>query len=300
MDTGDDWVLPVMMAREAIRELEDQCYSSRSPGAGDLIPLKERILSLSKKYGILSSLTSFLVVAEKPEAMAQEIAMRRVPVALTRGWGGLDLEVSYKSTPFKLCIRQAPDAMSGPPPFLRSDSSLFSLKPIAPSKSPDLREQAYRQLIQRQEAEGWWPLDGWLAQEVGVSLGMLESVAQKMSLPEKFAWQAGDTLNALYLLETKFKEWEAARHFYPGLAQEAEVTLKRLESLIEQMRLPENLDSQVVATLVALYLLHTKFQEWESEWHLSAAKAERWLGGMKISLLPPRAPFHSWLNQVLP
>ena len=53
MDTGDDWVLPVMMAREAIRELEDQCYGSRSSRARDLIPLKERILSLSKKYGHL-------------------------------------------------------------------------------------------------------------------------------------------------------------------------------------------------------------------------------------------------------
>lgn len=300
MDTGDDWVLPVMMAREAIRELEDQCYSSRSPGAGDLIPLKERILSLSKKYGILSSLTSFLVVAEKRETMAQEIAMRRVPVALTRGWGGWDSPVLFQSMPDILCIRQAPDAMSGPPPFLRSPSTKYSLKDTAPSKSPDRREQAYRKLIQRQEAEGWWPLDGWLAQEAGESLEILESVAQKMGLLEKFARQAEATFNAQYLLKTKFKEWEAARHFYPGLAQEAEVTLERLESLIQQMRLPENLGNQVVATLAALYLLHTKFQEWETEWHLSAAKAERWLGGMKISLLPPRAPFHSWLNQVLP
>jgi hypothetical protein len=245
MDTGDDWVLPVMMAREAIRELEDQCYSSRSPGAGDLIPLKERILSLSKQYGILSSITSFLVVAERPEALAGEIAMRRVPVALTRGWGGWDSPVLFQSMPDILCNMRAPDAMSGPPPFLRSPSTQYSLRDTAPSKSPDLREQAYRQLIQLQEAEGWWPLEGWLAQQAGVSLRTLESVAQKMSLSEKFA-------------------------------------------------------RQVVATLTALYLLEIKFNEWESEWHLSAAKAERWLGGMKISLLPPRAPFHSWLNQVLP
>jgi hypothetical protein len=297
MDTGDDWVLPVMMAREAIRELEDQCYSSRSPGAGDLIPLKERILSLSKKYGILSSLTSFLVVADKPEAVAGEIAMRRVPVALTRGWGGLDLEASNKSMPFRLWFRQAPDAMSGPPPFLRSDRTMFSLKEAAPSQSPDRREQAYRQLIQHQEAEGWWPPDGWLAQQAGVSPDILESVAQKMNLPEKFAHQAGATLNALYLLKTEFREWEAEWHLYPGLAQEAEVSLERLESLIQQMRFPENLDSQVVATLVALYLLHTKFQEWESEWHLSAAKAERWLGGMKIRLVTPKPPFSEWVSR---
>lgn len=240
MDTGDDWVLPVMMAREAIRDLEDQCYSSRSPGAGDLIPLKERILSLSKKYGILSSLTSFLVVAEKPETMAQEIAMRRVPVALTRGWGGLDLEVSCRPM-LSPCM-----VFDNAAPFGVGEASIhYSLKEHAIPKVPDMREQAYRQLIQRQEAEGWWPLDGWLAQEAGESVEILESMAQEMRLLEKFA-------------------------------------------------------RQVVATLTALHLLHTKFQEWESEWHLSAAKAERWLEGMKISLLPPRTPFHSWLNQVLP
>ena len=117
-----------------------------------------------------------------------------------------------------------------------------------------------------------------------------------MRLLEKFARQAEATLNTLYLLKTKFKEWEAIWHLYPGLAQEAEVTLERLESVIQQMRLPENLDSQVVATLAALYLLHTKFQEWESEWHLSAAKAERWLEGMKISLVTPKQPFNKWMT----
>ena len=55
---------------------------------------------------------------------------------------------------------------------------------------------------------------------------------------------------------------------------------------------------KVVATLAALYLLHTKFQEWESEWHLSAAKAERSLEGMKIPLVTPKQPFNEWLTQV--
>ena len=55
---------------------------------------------------------------------------------------------------------------------------------------------------------------------------------------------------------------------------------------------------QAVATLTALYLLETKFKEWEAEWHLSAAKAERWLEGMKIRLVTPKPPFSEWLIQV--
>ena len=148
MDTGDDWVLPVMMAREAIRELEDQCYSSRSPRARDLIPLKERILSLSKKYGILSSLTSFLVVAERPEAMAEEIAMRRVPVALTRGWGGLDEAPMMAQSRVRFCLRDMslnePDMefSSEPRPFISMAKKFIS--PPLPAFSGETRPRGKR------------------------------------------------------------------------------------------------------------------------------------------------------------
>ncbi len=250
MDTGDDWVLPVMMAREAIRELEDQCYSNRSPRARDLIPLKERILSLSKKYGILSSLTSFLVVAERPEAVAGEIAMRRVPVALTRGWGGLDEVPMMAKSRIRFCLRDVslnePDMkFSSEPRALISMAKKFISPPLPPFlEKPDQEERDFRHLIQEQHATGWWPLNPWLARQLGVTVKQLKEAAAN----------------------TSFLKSESQR---------------------------------VVATLAALYLLHTKFQEWKSEWHLSAAKAERWLEGMKIHLVAPKKPFKEWMTRFI-
>jgi hypothetical protein len=44
---------------------------------------------LGKEYGLVSRHTSYLAVEEREEAAEGEIVMRRVPVAVTRGWHGM-------------------------------------------------------------------------------------------------------------------------------------------------------------------------------------------------------------------
>jgi hypothetical protein len=241
--TRDDEVLPVMLAREALRELEDHYLACRcqpqTKGVGDLKP---RILELSKQYGILSSLTSFLVVAERPGAAVAEVAVRRIPVALTRGWGGMHhLDIHDLMSLF------IPPETHGRI-FTYSDlrESLafpsYSSKTLFPSLDP--KEMDFRRLIQGQSAQGWWPLTPWLAQQAGVSV-------------------------------------------------------KELEEIAHQLNLPRTLAHRVVATLTALYLLETSFQEWREEWRLSAAKAERWLKSQKISFPSPGPIFGEWLEKTV-
>ncbi len=53
--------------------------------------IKDMIVSLSKKYRVLSSLTSYVAVEtrkEKDKAKG-EIVLRKVPVMVTMGWHGL-------------------------------------------------------------------------------------------------------------------------------------------------------------------------------------------------------------------
>ncbi|MCL6622700.1 MAG: VWA domain-containing protein, partial [Syntrophobacterales bacterium] len=89
--TQEDGPLPMMLGREALRELEDRFLAGpRWLKTDEVKQVKERILALSTRYSVLSSLTSFLVVAERPGAAEAEVVVRRIPVALTRGWGGKD------------------------------------------------------------------------------------------------------------------------------------------------------------------------------------------------------------------
>ncbi|MCL6622978.1 MAG: hypothetical protein K6T55_12890, partial [Syntrophobacterales bacterium] len=79
----------------------------------------------------------------------------------------------------------------------------------------------------------------------------------------------------------------------------AGVSVKELGEIAQRLNLPRNLARRVVATVTALYILKTSFQEWKEEWRLSAAKAERWLKSQKVSFLSPSPIFGKWLEIAL-
>jgi Ca-activated chloride channel family protein len=243
---GEDDVLPLLLAREAIRELEDRLLGCRwgSPPQKER-ELKAQILSLSRRYGLLSSLTSFLVVAERPAEEAGEMALRRIPVALTQGWGGLEAARLYYN--FKPCylLRYASfDPFAAVP---RVSGKIQGIRRPAKryvSPPPDGDEQAFRRLIQAQQASGYWELTVWLAKQAGISLNILRKMARHLKVPRP----------------------------------EAE---------------------KVVATLLACYLLHTRFKPWQAEWALVAAKAERWLQAHNLTPPPPGSEVLPWLKEGL-
>lgn len=229
-------VMPLILAREAIRELEDRllaCRFASSPKEERM--LKAQILSLSRRYGLLSSLTSFLVVAERPDEEAGEMVLRRIPVALTQGWGGLQQIDRYTGTPrIAYCLL----------PRLPAPEKTYSLCSLVRSKWVDRAEQDFRRLIQAQQAQGSWPLTPWLAQLSGISI-------------------------------------------------------KKLRKLARQLKLPRPEAEQILATLLAWYLLHTRFQPWQAEWALVAAKAEQWLQGKNLTPPPPDPEVLLWLLAAL-
>jgi len=83
--------VPVMWARHAIRDLETgTSRGSNQRRAGSEDKKRERIVTLGKRYGLMSSATSYVAVEVRSEddRTTTQAQLRRVPIALTAGWGG--------------------------------------------------------------------------------------------------------------------------------------------------------------------------------------------------------------------
>ncbi|MGE0791826.1 MAG: VIT domain-containing protein [Sandaracinaceae bacterium] len=85
--------IPVLFARERIRELEDRDAGQRGSAqarGGREEATRAELVELGCRYRLMSSATSFVAVIERAsgEKVDTPVALRKVPVALTAGWGG--------------------------------------------------------------------------------------------------------------------------------------------------------------------------------------------------------------------
>ena len=89
----DGSVIATMWARRMIQSLEEVNDIRRSAGRGAADVSRERklLMDLSKEFGLLCSLTTYIAVEHRSEKERNEGApeLRRVPVMLAHGWGGL-------------------------------------------------------------------------------------------------------------------------------------------------------------------------------------------------------------------
>lgn len=99
---GADSPVPVLWARQRIQDLETGAAtlrygSNQQRGRADaadsenpLTRLQAALLELARRYGLMSSVTSFVAVESRAEheKTAEQAVLRKIPVALTAGWGG--------------------------------------------------------------------------------------------------------------------------------------------------------------------------------------------------------------------
>ncbi|MBP8926970.1 MAG: VWA domain-containing protein, partial [Pseudomonadales bacterium] len=120
-------MVPTLMARSAIRELEEGRDDDMAQGSNQRKHKKnsvnEQVLALALRYQVLSSQTSFIAVEERAEGTQNERAqLRRVPIALTAEWGGSTGRLSLQSSSMAMleedildmpmfCRRAAPDSV---------------------------------------------------------------------------------------------------------------------------------------------------------------------------------------------
>jgi hypothetical protein len=237
----------VLAARARIRELEESPEWTAARGSRQVrrktTDATQEIIALAIKYGLISRETSYVAIERRETPVAGDVQLRRVPIALTTGWGDLTDNVMVQlggvsTTALMADSRQARrwvapmDAKHALSALSRGLHGLPARARWIPARSafPDRASApaattpppAMQSLITLQGADGSWDLTRELAEIVGRSLKELESAL------------AGATGN-------------------PGDARKA------------------------WATALALLWLRTEARLVEDEWSLLAAKARRWL-----------------------
>ena len=196
---GVEIPVPVLWAREMIREYEEgraiirgSSQHQRKQGLANQL-----VIELSKKYGIISRSTSFVAVEERcaEKKTTSQAILRKVPVLLTNGWGGIDIK-SDRGIYMKYCEKR--------PPILHQDRSLelnipsFARSPICRRKRStsgipstdslgkyDICDNAdsnflFLHILSLQKATGGFLIDENFAQILNTTLEELKSIASKI------------------------------------------------------------------------------------------------------------------------
>jgi len=242
-------LIGTLCARTMIRDLEegmsplhDRRGSLQERVTKDRV--KEEIVQLGVTYGLASRETSFVAVEKRETPVAGEMELKRVPIALTHGWGGLDQVVLrsrvsgvYLGSPRAAAVAFRPaktlgalgpikDAVFGASADVPEDLALGMAMPAAPPMRPLDR------LVALQRADGSWELTKELADILGKKLTELESeLSGVRDLGEtRRAWatalalvwlktEASNEIGEWVFLEKKARQWLSAYKRAPaGLA----------------------------------------------------------------------------------
>jgi len=222
-------MLATLAARERIRELEEMPSAARR-GSLQSRPRHDsaaEIIAISKKYGLMSSETSFVAVEQRATPVVGDMQLRRVPIALTTGWGGL---LSQPLTSVARVAMAAPPQPSVPGQFgdlrthaigaagfvRRQFNSLKAARPSAPGRAAQGSRTPVDRLIALQRADGSWELTGELAALLGTTRSRLQAdiplraTSRSWATALAIAWireHARDRKSEWELLVRKAEEW---------------------------------------------------------------------------------------------
>lgn len=223
---GRGSLIATLAARAMIRDLEegssplhDRRGSLQDRGRPDRV--KEEIVRLGTSYSLVSSHTSFVAVEKRERPVQGETQLRRVPIALTSGWGGgpqpatgtgafpaasLMLGASMRSIRMASAPRPAA-APAAPGVFGKLLDLGSSVVGMGPSEPSPVSARPLDRLVALQRADGSWDLTEELAQALGRPLAELEKKLGRLKDPD--SRRAIATALALVWLERQAKEAEA-------------------------------------------------------------------------------------------
>jgi hypothetical protein len=259
-EAASDTLVSTLAARTMIRDLEegrsalhDRRGSLQDRTGGDRV--RKEIIRLGVEYGLVSSATSFVAVEERETPVKDRAVLRRVPVALTRGWGGID-RMAGGVLPPPMAAAMVRDAgadvledlgmadvvterlggLGSPRPAAfgrglagafslaaREATSLFGKGPRSSGKTAPPSTRPLDRLVALQRADGSWDLTEELAEVLSRPLADLESALAGASGNPREARRAWATALALAWLDARPEakvEWDL-------LAEKAEEWLAR-------------------------------------------------------------------------
>jgi Ca-activated chloride channel family protein len=187
--------IPVLWAREAIRDLEEDSEGVSARGSRQTRRKEgvtpKKVIGLSSEFGILSMLTSFVAVEIRPEERkCQDAAeLRKVPVMITKDWHAVDSQFCF-STSQSMDLGEHIDISFD----LCSDEDILFSAPSAIPNVDDSQGNLLFKILSLQRAPGGFMLDEDTASRLGISIDALEKQAKTTG--------GGLTYDTLILLET--------------------------------------------------------------------------------------------------
>jgi hypothetical protein len=136
---------------------------------------RERLIGLSKAFGVVCSLTAYVAVEHRSieDRNHGRPALRRIPVQVARGWHGIDTAAmgAVACAPRRVCLSiELLCDTAGPAPSLPRDTApsrrragrsklVWEAANIASSSLDEVFASPLHQLLSLQTAEGWFDLD---------------------------------------------------------------------------------------------------------------------------------------------
>ncbi len=197
--------------------------------------VKEEAVRLGVTYGLVSKWTSFVAVEERETPVEGKMELRKVPIALTRGWGGLE-DMAFPGAARSMAIQSSRMLCASAPAFLDSigdaseghgsslakgvvyEEASFSPVPRASEplmpKAPRVRagtsaERPLDRLVALQHADGSWDFTKDLADILGRPLAELEATIKDATGDKKQIRRAWATALAVIWLKIEAHEWAA-------------------------------------------------------------------------------------------
>jgi hypothetical protein len=268
-------LIATLAARTMIRDLEegssplhDRRGSLQERGQTDGV--KNEIVRLGTEYGLCSAHTSFVAIEKRETAVAGETQLRRVPIALTSGWGGVDrATVTMGSARIIGWGGDGSVVLSGLPrrrPEARpaDDGASLMLSAQEFRRPPDARPATARARAAAAPVRTSRFLSKLLARWRGGKRASADEPAAPYSPPTR-------TLDRLVALQRADGAWELTNE----LAQVLGRPLHELEKKLRGQTGPDH--RRALATALALLWLESNERDAEAEWALLAKKARKWL-----------------------
>jgi len=291
--------VPVLMARRAIQELEEGRGASRGSNQSDRKQkaVQSRVLELALRYQLMSSQTSFIAIEERTaaEKTTDRAELRRVPVALTKGWG--------EQAEGKMSKSLALGAMAGAPPAMSRmraapGSVRRAMAPMPPADLGELNDLCVEGLASAPcpapEPAKAKKSPGILREVASALFGSIAHDKEEVSDAEMAEYFSGDALQWLV------RKQNAHGHFW---LNEPELRAFGIDPKLWEeclQRLPQSTGNELrLSTLAALVLLETRFASRRVEWQMIADKAERWLAKQNIPLPVGETSLKDWARKTL-
>jgi Ca-activated chloride channel homolog len=249
-----------LAARARIRELEESPEWTTTRGSRQherkASGVRTEIIALSMRYGLMSRETSFVAIERREVPVLGDVKLRRVPIALTAGWGdlegsriglrhegGLRIGASMASaTAVHSGVADESAALLGSPSMLAGSRTLSAMK------------HSLAQL-------GRW----------GRGTVSDPPMLQGSSIPSPVP----TGMHALVALQRADGSWDLTPQFARAIGHD----LAHLQSGLASATGNEDEARKALATALALAWLDEHARDVEDEWRLLATKARKWLEG---------------------